>query len=78
MGMYQYVGNNPANGVDVWGLKCEEESQTTDAFSMTISIGGALTHDELKLIYREGVLEARDEIIKEARIMKKANFDPNY
>ncbi len=21
MGMYQYVGNNPANGVDVWGLK---------------------------------------------------------
>ena len=76
MGMYQYVGNNPANGVDVWGLKCEEESQTTDAFSMTISIGGALTHDELKLIYREGVLEAGDEIIKEARIMKKANFDP--
>ncbi len=22
MGMYQYVGNNPANGVDVWGLQC--------------------------------------------------------
>lgn len=21
MGMYQYVGNNPANGIDVWGLK---------------------------------------------------------
>lgn len=23
MGMYQYVGNNPANGVDVLGLECE-------------------------------------------------------
>jgi len=22
MGMYQYVGNNPANGIDVWGLDC--------------------------------------------------------
>jgi len=76
MNLYQYVGNNPANGVDVWGLKCEEESQTTDAFSLTISIGGALTHDKLKSIYREGVLEAGDEIIKEARIMKKARFDP--
>lgn len=24
MGMYQYVGNNPANGVDVWGLEEKE------------------------------------------------------
>src|SRR5690606_9585132 len=21
MGMYQYVGNNPANGIDIWGLE---------------------------------------------------------
>lgn len=26
MGMYQYVGNNPANGVDVWGLLGDFES----------------------------------------------------
>ncbi|HMO34207.1 MAG TPA: RHS repeat-associated core domain-containing protein [Lacibacter sp.] len=26
MGMYQYVGNNPANGVDVWGLAGDYES----------------------------------------------------
>lgn len=25
MGMYQYVGNNPANGVDVWGLECNDK-----------------------------------------------------
>lgn len=29
MGMYQYVGNNPANGVDVWGLRCGDQSTTT-------------------------------------------------
>lgn len=26
MGLYQYVGNDPANGVDVFGLKCKETS----------------------------------------------------
>ncbi|MEI2737767.1 MAG: RHS repeat-associated core domain-containing protein [Chitinophagaceae bacterium] len=25
MGMYQYIGNNPANGLDVWGLEGEAE-----------------------------------------------------
>jgi RHS repeat-associated protein len=25
MGMYQYIGNNPANGVDVWGLEEAED-----------------------------------------------------
>lgn len=32
MGMYQYVGNNPANGVDVWGLSDKpntEDCETT-------------------------------------------------
>jgi len=29
MGMYQYVGNNPANGIDVWGLQ-ESCGYTTD------------------------------------------------
>ncbi len=29
MGMYQYVGNNPANGVDVWGLEdCDDKDPT--------------------------------------------------
>ena len=27
MGMYQYVGNNPANGVDVLGLECKKTSK---------------------------------------------------
>ncbi|PVD52724.1 hypothetical protein DC498_07270 [Terrimonas sp.] len=31
MGMYQYVGNNPANGLDILGLKdCYEEKNNTD------------------------------------------------
>ncbi len=29
MGMYQYVGNNPANGIDVLGLECGTESTET-------------------------------------------------
>ena len=30
MGMYQYVGNNPANGIDVFGLKdCNEKTTVT-------------------------------------------------
>lgn len=29
MGMYQYVHNNPANGIDIWGLKdCDEEEKS--------------------------------------------------
>ncbi len=27
MGLYQYVGNNPANGVDIWGLQTLENDQ---------------------------------------------------
>ncbi|HMP86104.1 MAG TPA: RHS repeat-associated core domain-containing protein [Lacibacter sp.] len=76
MGMYQYVGNNPANGVDVWGLKCGEATQTNDLFSFTISVAGGLTHDKLTTIYKERVFETGDEVIKEARIIKKATFDP--
>ena len=33
MGMYQYVGNNPANGVDTWGLNdCPEENSSSFDF----------------------------------------------
>ena len=32
MGMYQYVGNNPANGVDLWGLS----SSNDDCFTMKL------------------------------------------
>lgn len=32
MGMYQYVGNNPANGVDVFGLEEEEEVTIEEIF----------------------------------------------
>ena len=51
MGMYQYVGNNPANGVDVLGLEedCVElETNSSTLLSIsgkTISIGGFLTSD---------------------------------
>lgn len=30
MGMYQYVGNNPANGVDILGLECDDSYERTD------------------------------------------------
>ncbi len=30
MGMYQYVGNNPANGIDVWGL-CSPSKKSTES-----------------------------------------------
>lgn len=61
MGMYQYVGNDPANGVDIMGLKCEEEND----LSFTVSAGGALTWDELQKKYTEFFLEAGDEAIEE-------------
>ena len=43
MGMYQYVGNNPANGVDVWGLE-QSRGCAYDAslVSSPAGIGGAL------------------------------------
>lgn len=35
MGMYQYVGNNPSNGVDIWGLDdCPESSSSFDFWSV--------------------------------------------
>ncbi|MGB2704716.1 MAG: RHS repeat-associated core domain-containing protein, partial [Chitinophagaceae bacterium] len=78
MGMYQYTGNNPANGIDVWGLACGDQ-QKTDAFSMTISVSGALTWDKLQKKYIEFSLEAGDdavaEIIQEGKALKNA-FDP--
>lgn len=29
MGMYQYVHNNPANGIDIFGLECDGQEKTT-------------------------------------------------
>ncbi len=38
MGMYQYVGNNPANGVDVWGLeKCEKYRREEIGFKVNFT-----------------------------------------
>ncbi|RYF80388.1 MAG: RHS repeat-associated core domain-containing protein, partial [Chitinophagaceae bacterium] len=45
MGMYQYVGNNPANGVDVLGLEdCETKSSNIieEKFPLTVSIFGVI------------------------------------
>ena len=41
MGMYQYVGNNPANGVDVFGLDCDEPKSKMSVIGITI---GAASH----------------------------------
>lgn len=41
MGMYQYVGNNPANGVDVFGLDCDEPKSKMSVIGITI---GAVSH----------------------------------
>lgn len=38
LGMYQYVGNNPANGVDVWGL--QEQCSGDFLQSMSAGMGG--------------------------------------
>ncbi|MBL0180929.1 MAG: hypothetical protein IPP96_01065 [Chitinophagaceae bacterium] len=45
MGMYQYVGNNPANGVDVLGLKkdpCPPASSTNRTFEQNNSEAGTV------------------------------------
>lgn len=52
MGMYQYVGNNPANGIDVWGLEgCSQYPRseigyntaiTNEVFKKTLSKGADL------------------------------------
>jgi len=43
MGMYQYVGNNPANGVDVWGLECPPEYWREDIAYKTSFINEMLS-----------------------------------
>ncbi|MBK6828219.1 MAG: T9SS type A sorting domain-containing protein [Chitinophagaceae bacterium] len=47
MGMYQYVGNNPAKGVDVWGLNnCGNESTHIGEFLGTVfGAGWVSSHD---------------------------------
>jgi RHS repeat-associated protein len=44
MGMYQYVGNNPANGVDVWGLEdCDEwKKKIKEGYETLTDINGNL------------------------------------
>lgn len=41
--MYQYVGNNPANGVDIWGLECNEPNIIERKLPLSISVSGAIT-----------------------------------
>ncbi len=42
MGMYQYVGNNPGNGVDVWGLEPCPEEDDVDVISNSKVIKGLI------------------------------------
>ncbi len=38
MGLYQYVGNNPANGVDIWGLEdCNGNKRKEIGYAITVS-----------------------------------------
>lgn len=47
MGMYQYVGNNPANGIDILGLKdCDEKTTvtvTTESIPTYIDMGKSVS-----------------------------------
>ncbi len=45
MGMYQYVGNNPANGVDVWGLEiyyCNYKDHPTESTTKESFLGSSV------------------------------------
>lgn len=42
MGMYQYVGNNPANGIDILGLKCREIKNEDQSMMWSVSASGAV------------------------------------
>ena len=57
MGMYQYVGNNPANGVDVWGLEdCGRTSTHFGEFLGTIFSSKAVwSWDKGEALMDEGV-----------------------
>jgi RHS repeat-associated protein len=44
MGMYQYVGNNPGNGVDVWGLKCYTDKQLEEIEKLLAELNGKFSN----------------------------------
>ncbi|MBL7749358.1 MAG: RHS repeat-associated core domain-containing protein [Chitinophagaceae bacterium] len=71
MGMYQYVGNNPANGVDVLGLKCPEKGHDRTDISFTVSAGGAVLHDKV------GGERIMNEVDRRAEIKIKETPRPN-
>ncbi len=55
MSMYQYVGNNPANGVDVWGLK-----ESFPCANLTADV------DKIRIIPRNLIVSEQDKVVKEA------------
>jgi len=64
--MYQYVGNNPANGVDVWGLQeqkpaCEIDKlkavQETNDFTSNLKSYGDLVANTSDLIYGKSIAD---------------------
>jgi RHS repeat-associated protein len=60
MGMYQYVGNNPANGVDIWGLRGSYESLIPDPA-------------DLDRVYKEGGgIKSLNELV--SSLLSKTNF----
>jgi len=66
MGMYQYVGNNPANGVDIWGLECNEPNIIERKLPLSISVSGAITA-QIDDKYFSGKKEMYTSIAKELK-----------
>jgi RHS repeat-associated protein len=73
MGMYQYVGNNPANGVDVLGLECPPT--TTDISFETVNsrVGTVVSaYNELfKYAVKSGDLGAIKSLAKFGKALSK-------
>jgi RHS repeat-associated protein len=59
MGMYQYVGNNPGNGVDVWGLKpCPDVDETKNNSITKVDVVGQTSNlaSILDLLQTKGLI----------------------
>ena len=85
MGMYQYVGNNPANGIDVWGLEdCEKSYNRTEiGYSVNaMDFYGDLITSDITDRYNQKYKRYYDEAYnmklnaKDRRMMQK-NMSPN-
>lgn len=70
MGMYQYVGNNPANGIDVWGL--EDCPPRRENISLKVSFFNEVI---LPLLEKGGDLELHLNTIEDLGNIKFHKFE---